>query len=891
MVAFGPFRFDADTKVVTRDGIAVPLGSRSQLILEVLAGRPGELVTHRELIEVLWPARGGDAASLRVHVSALRRALGDLEGAYIINEHGRGYRLLTSAAGAAQSTPDVSPDTRHGALPFNLSPVIGRDAAIDAVLDSLAYHRLVSLVGPGGIGKTTLAIEVARRYAPGGGQGVSFVDLSALAAGDTLPVFIAATSGMISDAAPMTPTALAELLASRKLLLVLDNCEHLIGEIASLVEAVLAGAPGVTILATSREVLGLSREKVHRLSGISVPPPDELLTTEQIMQYSAIQLLAERAAALSDVALSDADITPAAILCRRLDGIPLAIELAAGWVGAIGLDDIAHRLDDQFVNLPDGRRGGAARHRTLSAVLDWSFELLSPAERDLLERLSVFRGSFALESAAAVAGDQRELAFAELLPGLTQLVSKSLVMARPGAPQTRYHLLETTRGYAWQRLSARPEVNAVSRRHALHVADLLAGLEADGLTLSRPALTQRYGPLLGDVRAALAWSLGPAGDAALAVEIIGSAVPMGLRYWQPDEFVAKLEQGLQVASRLGPDARRQTVRLSYQIGHILNQVVGDTGRLRATLDLIQQTKSSSDEQFPEQIMAEWVGAFTLGRYPTTLALAEQLAVLAARTQDEIVSLLADRVMAQSLHFLGRHRQAAELAQRVLDCRFEHLPYSQIGHRTSMRIVLARIRFLEGDADLAEALAGEALVHARQSNAISFSQALALCSIPLAIWSGRIDQANAMIDEMQSVAANVGLSYWERWAQDLRRLSSGTTVNFLDDPTLSPKLVDFALTMQPQVLSGRARERLAAGDAGWCAPEGLRALAAAARARGDDTEARRLLGEAGDLAASQGATAWLIRVERDLSAIPPQGPASPSDQAPRPARRKPSGSNR
>lgn len=877
MVAFGPFSFDANTKTLSRDGRIVPLGTRSRLLLAALVARRGELMSHRELIELLWPARGGDPASLRVHVSALRRALDDPEGAYIINEHGRGYRLLTSTVPSSSDGPVLRP----GALPVNLSPVIGREATTDAVLASLAQHRLVSVVGPGGMGKTTLAIEVARQYSKTARRSVSFADLSTLAVGDTLPAFVAATSGATSDAVS-TPAALGEQWSSQTLLLVLDNCEHLIAEVAGLAEEVLSRAPGVSILATSREVLGLPREKVHRLGGLSVPGLDETLTAETAMRYSAIRLLSERASALSDVVLAEDDLAPAAALCRKLDGIPLAIELAAGWVGAIGLRDIVGRLDEQLVSLPDSRPAVAARHRTLNSLLDWSFGLLSPGEQHLLENLSVFRGSFTLESAAMIAGDTRELPFTELLPGLTQLVSKSLVMARPGAPETRYHLLETARSYVFKRLAARIDAEAVYRRHSLYVARILTNLEVDGLTLSRSDLTGRYGPFLADVRAALAWSLGPTGEPALAVEIIGSAVPMGLRYWQPDEFVARLEQGLQLASKLGPDARRQTVRLSYQIGHILNQVAGDTGRLRATLDLIQQTKGNSDDIFPEQIMAEWVGAFTTGRYREALTLAQQLGGLGQRTEDELVELLADRVMAQSMHFLGQHQLAAERAQRVLDCRFEHLPHSQIGHRTSMRIVLARIRFLQGDRDRAAALADEALAYARQSNAISVSQTFALCSIPIAVWSNALDHAAEMIDEMQKAAADAGLAYWEKWANDLRRMTVGvgTEVSFLENLEVSPKLVDFALTLEPQLLSMRARRRLADGEAGWCAPEGLRALAALAHTSHDDEEARRLLLEAQQLATTQGADAWLIRARRDWEAIQPRDPVSPADRTSR-----------
>ena len=409
VLSFGPFSLFTAERLLKRAGEAIPLGGRALDVLTALAERAGEVVTHKELISSVWPDVTVEGSNLRAHIAALRKALGDgRDGArYISNIAGRGYCLVApvtrpSAMQTARVT-GITPTERVQRLPPRLTRMVGRDDTVRSLAQQLQTWRFVSIVGPGGVGKTTVAISVAHALVDGFHDAVFFIDLAALTDPQLVPTAVASALGlMVQTQDPLV--GLLTFIGDRKILLVLDNCEHVIGVAAALAERVVSDAPQAHILATSREALRVEGEHVHLLYSLDCPPEDAGLTAVEALRYPAAQLFMERAAASGyGAALSDIDAPIVARICRRLDGVALAIELAASRAGSLGIRETAELLDNRFSLLWHGRRTALPRHETLNAMLDWSCSLLSDHEKVVLCRLSVFVGDFTRQAAGSAA--------------------------------------------------------------------------------------------------------------------------------------------------------------------------------------------------------------------------------------------------------------------------------------------------------------------------------------------------------------------------------------------------------------------------------------------------------------------------------------------------------
>jgi predicted ATPase len=335
----------------------------------------------------------------------------------------------------------------------------------------VAANRLVTLVGAGGIGKTRLGIGLARRLLPNFADGVWLAELESLSDPKLVPTAIATALGL-SDAGD-SAKRLATTLASKHLLLVLDNCEHVVGAAASIVEALLRASASLHVIATSREPLRAEGEWVYKVLPLNVPPNGSD-GFEEVLQYSAAKLLIARiCAAEPRIRFDLRTAATTAKICRHLDGIPLAIELAAASAAAVGMDALACRLDERFSLLSDGRRTAPARHQTLRATLDWSYALLPESERVVMRRLSIFGGTFTMEAASKVAASG-EIAASVVMHCLANLVAKSLVASDVGGPVPYYRLLETTRAYAMEKLTESGEFETVARRLVAFGTDCLS---------------------------------------------------------------------------------------------------------------------------------------------------------------------------------------------------------------------------------------------------------------------------------------------------------------------------------------------------------------------------------------------------------------------------------
>ena len=440
-VRFGAYAFHRQQRLVSKAGWPVPLGGRALDILAVLLETPGQFISKVTLIERVWPCSVVEENNLRVHIAALRRALDGQR--YILNDPQRGYCF---AAPVQAPTPAQPP--RHN-LGGRLSPVMGRDELLSMLVRRLSGHSLISLTGCAGVGKSTLALALAERVLPRYREGVWWVDLATVQAPLLMLRHVAAALQLEPSA---SASELCRQLAGRQLLLVLDGADLLLGACRHLLRVLREQAPEVSVLVSSREALQVPGEWVLRVPRLAVPAPSTLGSVEQVMAYPAVQLFVARArASQQGFALRLQDLAPLRDICRRLDGIPLALELAAAQVDALGVCGVQAQLRSGIQLLIRGRRTAVERHRSLTAALDWSYERLSLPERWLFLQLGLFRMAVTLPTLSQlVAGT--ELEHADLSYLLARLVNTSLLSVEPGLGPERFRLLNSTRSYALAQL-------------------------------------------------------------------------------------------------------------------------------------------------------------------------------------------------------------------------------------------------------------------------------------------------------------------------------------------------------------------------------------------------------------------------------------------------------
>jgi predicted ATPase/DNA-binding winged helix-turn-helix (wHTH) protein len=500
--AFIPVRFGhCELRPLERelrvDGSYAPLGSRTFDLLLLLVNSAGELVTKTEMLSRVWPRTIVEENTIQVHICALRKALGRDRG-YLKTVSGRGYRFVAhlsesptvNRAGIVALPSLVDPPSN---VPAPTSELIGREGLLADVIDLMTEHRLVTLVGPGGIGKTRIGLEVARRSKQTFADGVWLAELATLRDPELVAPAVTAALRLAPIEAGDPADRLAKALAGKSLLLILDDCEHVIEAATHIAEALLAAGPAVRVLATSREPLRSDGERIFRVPGLDVSP-ESSDDVEEFLSSGAARLFFSRAQSAGLRLSMDRGVAAAAAaICRRLDGIPLAIELAASRVAALGVETVEARLDDRFELLTGGRRTALARHQTLRAAMDWSYDLLREPDRVTLRRLSIFTGPMTFDAVRSVLVDG-EVSANQIMDHIVNLVAKSLVIAEVGGPVARYRMLETTRQYALEKLIEAREFERIARRHARYFCHLFERAEAEGDTRPAADWLARYGP-------------------------------------------------------------------------------------------------------------------------------------------------------------------------------------------------------------------------------------------------------------------------------------------------------------------------------------------------------------------------------------------------------------
>jgi predicted ATPase/DNA-binding winged helix-turn-helix (wHTH) protein len=754
VISFGPFKLCAPERLLKKADELVTLGDRALDILIALTERAGEVVTHRELIERVWQDVNVEETNLRVHISALRKALGDgQDGArYISSVAGRGYcfvapikRPLTEQRAPPSGIADAEWFKK---LPPPLLRIVGREDIVQTLSAELMLQRFVSIVGPGGIGKTTVAVSVAHKLLTGFEGAVFFVDLSVLTNPNLVPTAVASTLGFLAQAHDPLGSLLA-FLREKKTLLVLDNCEHVIDTAAALAERVVSESPQAHVLATSRETLRARGEHVHLLHSLEGPPDNSGLTAIEALAYPAAELFMERATASGYTpSLTDLDARIVARICRKLDGIALAIELVASHVGALGIRGTAELLDSRFGLLWQGRRTALPRHETLNAMLDWSYNLLSEHERVVLSRLSVFVGDFLPLAAYSIASEEGQ--DANVAGAIVSLAEKSLISTSEIRGSTYYRLLDLTRTFAKAKLTQRSEVDSIARRHAIFYSRFLQDEEIIQSRFGEQDLSE-YIPHIGNVRAALEWAFSADGDVAVGAELATWAAPFFIGLSLLEECYRWCERALRCLDDAGRGTRKEMI-LQEALALSSMYISGNADQVRAAIERgLALEEAFGDRRHQLRLLyGLYRLLMRLGDFPTALAAAQQSANLGEDAQDPATLVVADFMLGTCYHFMGDQAAAQFYGERGMARAAEPGTVTPnffgFDRRVYAPISLARTLWLRGFSDQASSMLRIAIDEAGSRDPLTVCVALS-SGAPVFLWTGDFQTAGDHIDRL------------------------------------------------------------------------------------------------------------------------------------------------
>jgi predicted ATPase/DNA-binding winged helix-turn-helix (wHTH) protein len=898
------WEIDLGRRELRSRGIPVPLGGRAFEIVTVLVQSATELVTKDHMMERVWPGAIVGEGTLHVHISAVRKALGP-DRAMLKTVSGRGYRLLgswTPQQREASAAPVYSPLTRRsGAPPANNFPplitrLIGRAAACQFVRDLVSAYRVVTLTGPGGIGKTSLAIKAVYYLLPDFEDGGWIVELASLSDPGLVPSTVASTLGL-KLAGEISADSVARAVGGRHLLLVLDNCEHVIDAVANLAETLTRLCPRTTIVATSREILRIDGESVYRVPPLDVPAPGQA-APDYIMQYSAVELFVARTKALNAGFSPRAeDLASIATICRHLDGIPLAIEFAAARAAVLSVQGVAAGLRDRFALLTAGRRTALPRQRTLRATLDWSHELLPETERRLLRRLAVFPGGFTIDAAAAVMTDTGFDASA-VLDGIANLVAKSWVALDKSGAGARWTLLETIRAYALEKLVEHAEADIAAEHHALYFCDLFAPQVRGAISsLSDEDLARRVREI-DNVRAVLDWSFSSAGDTAIGINLTAAYVPVWRHLSLMIECRERCERALLGLEPHVTANMRLRMELQIALAAAIFITMGPPEQAKILLtEAVETADALNDLNAQAAALSTLLAIYVLpGEYARARIVAERIEQIAHRIDDPVILLAAYRELGATLLTSGRPREAQQYLERIL--RFPATPggrrsviyYNSNDHAVA-RAMLARALWMQGLTDQARHEARLSLKELQDTD-----HQLQLCPIlyhgicRIATTTGDFATADREIAHLIEVAKSLNAHLWETAGRFLKgkllveRGEFAQSLLVLRDAfetggrTWRLSYPEFKGTLALGLAgTGRLDEALVALDDamaaerenghGWFAPELLRIKGEVLlQQAADRSTAEDCFNQAAQMAREQGALFWELRVALSLARL-------------------------
>ncbi|AYG59978.1 ATP-binding protein [Rhizobium jaguaris] len=877
---FDRFCFYPGRGALLENGKEVKLGGRAVKVLATLVERSGEVISKEEIIRAVWPSTFVDEGNLRVHIAALRKALGqDRENTqFISNIVGRGYQFTgrvskvrgpVSANAIQLRLPDqLSNDT----LPAPLARIVGRAEAIDGIVQLVSRQRLVTIVGAGGIGKTTIALAAAQRLSASFNDGVFFIDLAAVSDAGLVPFAVAAELNISAEAANPIGSLVAHV-RQHHALIILDNCEHVIGGAAELVEGLLRGAKGLRIIATSHERLRTEGEWLYRLSPLEVPKAADDLLLEEAISYPSVELFVERATSDNPaMTIGEADVPFIVEICRKLDGIPLAIEIAAARVEVFGIAGLLENLEDRLDVQNGGRRTAVDRHRTIRSMLDWSYEILDADERVVLRRLSVFAGSFSMDAAVQVAACEM-LTPQAVMEGVSGLVRKSLLYSSMGPKTVSYRFLESTKLYGREKLADMSETSRSKRLHVEYVIDVLIEADAKWKDTGRSIWIERYSPLLDDIRDAMSHCFHPEADHSVGVRLTALAMPLGLQLGLVDEFRERARKAIAAATSLPKPDLVSEMRLNIIYGILVqnqHQPTDDNivGLTRAAL-LSEEIGQDRHRIEPQIVLAAF--NMGMGKYAPAITHAEMAERLGQSVGDDLAVVASQRILSQVNHFNGDHARASKLAKAVLAHPVVNIPTAygglQTDRRVSMRIILARALWMTGKPDQAIEVVRKAEEIARADGPLALCQALALAVCPILLWRGGDDLARQAVTDLLEQSLRFTLSHWHSWGRMfesvLQHRATGEDQGLPVIETQGDLQAQTLATLTGQLVGLEAD---AAGEDGWCAPEVIRAKGGRAVAEGRYGEAERLFRRSISVAQTQEALSWELRSVTSLARL-------------------------
>lgn len=723
-------------------GRPAALGARAFDVLMALIDRRDRVVTKDELFDLVWPGLVVEENNLHVQVSTLRKILGAQSVATV---PGRGFRFTLPVEAA--ETAVASPPRNHN-LPAQLNSFIGRERELADLKELLASSRMVTLTNVGGTGKTRLSLQLASEVLGDFPDGVWFVELAPLAGEWRVPLAVASVLGVKEEAGRPVLEALVKHVQDRQMLVILDNCEHLVHGCAELAKEFLKAGPKVKVLASSREPLRIAGEKTYPVPALAAPDSRKVIEVEALAKFDAVRLFVERATAVQpDFALSPRNAVAVADICRRLDGIPLAIELAAARMRALSAEKIADRLDQCFRLLTDGDTTALPRQQTLRASIDWSHDLLFAAERTLFRRLAVFAGGFTLEAAEAVCADSIDDQ-SDVLDILTHLVEKSLVAL--DVASERYRLLETVRQYAQERLDSSGEANEIRTRHL----DFY-------LSFAQTARPQLMGPAQGawlarvdlerdNILAAHAWCDHAEDGAELGLKLVTSTKI----YW--------ISRGLlQLALSTTVEALARAPKrspLRCRALHDAGQLAFFMGRYAEAQSYLEESLSVAHELNDRPRVAaalQLLGMSCLGQgfMPTARKHLDMALTLARQLGDKRGLAAANSVMAQLHRVEGDLKTAAQLFNDTLVIARE------LGDRETEGVALLSLAMVEierGSEDEARAMLLDAISITEAIGSRRLGQSVFEVTAGLAALRKDWDRAASFYGIAEAEAAQTGL---------------------------------------------------------------------------------------------------------------------------------------
>ncbi len=895
---FGRFELQRDRRFLLLDGRPIKIGGRAFDLLEIFADRAGETIAKEELIARVWPNIFVHDTNLKVTISSLRRILGDTapHSAYIATIPGRGYRFIAEVvreSGAAVARLSSAAPSDSARLP-EVGEIIGREGEIAEVLGRLGQSRIVSLVGPGGVGKTTVAIAAARQILHVFPDGVCFVDFSAIEADQLVPSIVASALGVRGNPTDVT-LAIAESLVSRRKLIILDNCEHVVHSVRAIVSRICASGAGSRILLTSRERIGAVEEALVQIHPLPFPDGGVAQTPEDALSYPSVELFVTRALEWTEFEFLPEQAGVVAAICRSLDGLPLALEIAAGQLDRHGPDELLAMLDEHLAAFGNRNAEAPSRQKTLWAALDWSYQLLSADEAQIFRFLSVFAGVFDLEDVLAVLAPLGMDAY-RVTTGLGGLVGKSLVVAQADDLVLRYRLLDSARIYAAEQFRHDDHLDAVWASYTLHLAALFEKAEEEWIWREAIEWRSQYRPRLNDLRQALDWCFGRGGRPELGFRLTTSALLLWDEVSSVAEARARIDQALAYTGTVDGDAKALAKLARSRAWHLLNVKPIPPESVEAWEVAICHAQRSADIE--SYLRALWGFALyrcQTGHYAKALDLLERFRDLAILNDEWTALPDGDWLYAMVEVHLARLTRAR--------ARLEKLAKENplVGHRTRvarfvvdrsmmLRTQLSFTLWVSGQPERAQRIADEVSEFDEDAqHLVSQICHLSWSRLPIALWNSDLPAFSRLTAKMRSHLEIENIPVWHpvrdfhqavvdyhRGDEDAvwsmrKAIDEIIASNHIIRAPICLGVLAEALLKEGRLGDARATldEALSFADRQketWSNPELLRISAGISLAGGEQLAALAMLQDAKTLALNTGALFFALRSANDLAEL-------------------------